>query len=344
VTAVVVAALLLGQHTSAQSLSLSLLERYLESLRVEAGIPGMSVSVLQDGDIIWERGFGRQDVEGSVSATPSTPYVIGDLSQTIGATLLLKKCVEQGTAELLHPLAWWAPQVPDSSTTIKDILTHTAPGVGFQYDVQRFAWVTGAIERCAEERPYVQVVVEELFERLVMARSVPGSAVTAFTPQEATALGPGRLEHYAGVLAQLAIPYRVDPRDSSVARTTVTPTAANAATGLVSTVRDLARFDAALDDAGVLLLPETRRLAWTRAWPQPTGLGWFVQAYNGEPIVWQFGLVRNAYSSLILKVPNRRLTVIALANSDGLSAPFALEQGDVTTSLFARLFLRLLVV
>ena len=72
----------------------------------------------------------------------------------------------------------------------------------------------------------------------------------------------------------------------------------------------------------------------------PTGLGWFLQAYNGQPIVWQFGLIDGAFSSLIVKVPNRHLTFIVLANSDGLSAPFALDAGDVTSSLFARLFLK----
>jgi hypothetical protein len=41
-------------------------------------------------------------------------------------------------------------------------------------------------------------------------------------------------------------------------------------------------------------------------------------------------------------LPNRELTLILLANSDGLSAPFALENGDVTTSLFAQTFLRLI--
>jgi hypothetical protein len=35
------------------------------------------------------------------------------------------------------------------------------------------------------------------------------------------------------------------------------------------------------------------------------------------------------------------MTFIVLANSDGLTAPFALESGDVTTSPFATLFLRL---
>jgi hypothetical protein len=43
----------------------------------------------------------------------------------------------------------------------------------------------------------------------------------------------------------------------------------------------------------------------------------------------------------MVKAPNLGLTFIVLANSDGLNAPFALESGDVTSSLFALLFLRL---
>jgi CubicO group peptidase (beta-lactamase class C family) len=120
----------------------------------------------------------------------------------------------------------------------------------------------------------------------------------------------------------------------------------NAASGLVSTVRDLARFDAALDSA-LLLREDTLAVAWSntanaeRSKVLPTGLGWFVQSYKGEPIVWHFGFIPNGYSSLILKLPSRRLTLILLANSDGLSAPFELENGDVTRSLFATVFLRL---
>ena len=339
---VLVAALLIAQHTSAQSLSLSLLERYLESLRVEAGIPGLSVSVLQNGVVVWERGFGRQDLEAAVPATPFTPYVIGDLSQTIGATLLLKTCVEERAVDLTAPVARWTPQFPDHSATLRDLLTHTAPLVGFRYDTTRFAALTRVIEGCAE-RPYAEVVVEEIFEQLGMSQSVPGHAMAAFAPRDAAALGQGRLAHYADVLSKLAVPYRIDPRTRGASRSTVPPTAADASTGIVTSVQDLARLDAALDDDGALLFAPTRNLAWTQASPLPTGLGWFVQGYNGETIVWQFGMVKDAYSSLILKVPNRRVTVILLANSDGLSAPYALERGDVTTSVFARLFLRLLV-
>jgi hypothetical protein len=72
----------------------------------------------------------------------------------------------------------------------------------------------------------------------------------------------------------------------------------------------------------------------------PFGMGWFVQYYQGEKLVWQHGYVPDAFSSLILKVPGRQLTLILLANSDGLSAQFALSEGDVTSSPFARTFLR----
>ena len=114
----------------------------------------------------------------------------------------------------------------------------------------------------------------------------------------------------------------------------------SASTGIVSTVRDLARFDGALDD-DVLLEADTRRRAWEAAGSAPTGLGWFVQRYNNERIVWHFGLSRDAYSALYIKVPGRKLTLILLANSDGLGAPYTLANGDVTVSLFAQLFLKL---
>jgi CubicO group peptidase (beta-lactamase class C family) len=124
--------------------------------------------------------------------------------------------------------------------------------------------------------------------------------------------------------------------------TTLTP-----AGGLVSTVRDFAQFDLALRK-GILLRPETLEAAWTAApgaggQPLPHGLGWFVQQYNGERVVWQFGVSPNASSSLVMTLPARRLTLVLLANSDGLVKLFPLAAGDVTISPFAKVFLRLFV-
>jgi hypothetical protein len=120
--------------------------------------------------------------------------------------------------------------------------------------------------------------------------------------------------------------------------TTVTPAA-----GLISTVQDFAQFDLALKQ-GVLLRPDTladmrRPALGAKGVALPHGLGWFVQSYNGEPIVWQYGIGANASSSLVVSVPGRGLTLVLLANSDGLVKPFALAAGNVTASPFVRLFL-----
>ena len=58
-----------------------------------------------------------------------------------------------------------------------------------------------------------------------------------------------RRARYAAVLARLATPYHVD-KTGKATRGDYGATGIDAATGLVTTVRDLARFDIALD-AGV---------------------------------------------------------------------------------------------
>jgi CubicO group peptidase (beta-lactamase class C family) len=112
----------------------------------------------------------------------------------------------------------------------------------------------------------------------------------------------------------------------------------------VSTARDLAKFDVALKQH-FLLTPETLAAAWSvpdagGQLPVPHGLGWFVQTHNGELVVWQYG-VSDVSSSFMMWLPARRLTMILLANSNGLVAPFVLEPGVVTASPFARVFLGL---
>ena len=82
-------------------------ESYLESLRAQAGIPGMSAALVQDGQIVWERGFGFQNVEARLRATPDTPYPVADISQTLAAALVLK-CVEERRLSIDDPSAGMA--------------------------------------------------------------------------------------------------------------------------------------------------------------------------------------------------------------------------------------------
>ena len=328
----------------AQSLSFSLFDRYLDSLREQAGIPAVSALISQNGVIVWERALGRQNLETASPTTLDTTYPIAGLSQTVGATLLLRKCIDQGSAALSDSVLRWDSDYPDRVTTLQALLTHTSPAGPFVYSPPRFAALTTVIEQCASA-PYLDVAAAEIFERFGMTSTVPSHALILPGDSGRAAVDAATRSRYDDAFRRLAVPYRIDSRGRAT-RSDVTPSAGDAASGIVSTARDLFRFDAALA-GGALVDPDTLRDAWTRkssgATLLPTGLGWFVQNVRDEVIVWQFGVVPNAYSSMIIKAPNRGITLILLANSDGLSAPFALENGDITASVFAQLFLQFLV-
>lgn len=343
--AVLLAVVGLGQQSSGQSLTISLFERYLESMRQQAGIPGLSAAILQNGTVAGAWGFGRRDVEANLPASADTPYYIADLSQTFGATVLLRKCVDQSYLETSDLVERWLPDFPEPATTVGHLLSHTAPsGQQFLYASPRFALLTPVIDECGDAA-YRKLLADEIFEPLGMASSVPAWALGSPTDADRQIFSPARLARYAAVLGNLARPYRVDGERTAI-RSEIPTTPASAANGLVTTVRDFALFDSALR-AGTLLGPATLQQAWTQVHingrPLPTGLGWFVQNYNGEPLVWHLGVVKDAYSSLVLKLPNRDITLILMANSDGLGSQLALDSGDITSSAFARLVLRLLV-
>ncbi len=330
-----------GQPTRAQSIGFGLFERYLDPLRVQAGIPGLAAAIVHNGRIVWDRGFGSADIERSIAVQADTPFYIADLSQTLGATLLMQR-FERGDFLLDDPIAQWTTQVPGAGVTVRHVLTHTTTGT-FRYDPDRFSALTSVIESYTKE-PYRLTVAREVLTRAAMFNSAPGHDLVQPNASVRELFDAGDLARYQNVISRMALPYRVDGRGRATrSELPARAMAIDASTGIVTTVRDLAQFDAALDH-GDLLRPDVIGYMRGGAHPgTPTGLGWFVQAYNGAHLVWHFGVAPGAYSSLILKVPSRNLTLILLANSDGLNQPFALDRGDVTASLFAKLFLSLFV-
>jgi CubicO group peptidase (beta-lactamase class C family) len=221
-------------------------------------------------------------------------------------------------------------------------ISDASRGGTFHYNPARYAALTPLADWCFNQ-PYSRTLADSIFERLGMADSVPGDALLQPGARDRQWFDTRTLDRYRAVLSRMAQPYRARGR-SPPAQGTYAPVLLDTSTGVISTVRDLARFDAALDEL-ILLDRNTLDHAWNPVWVDgvtlPTGLGWFVQSSNGQRLVWHFGAVPGAYSSLLLKVPDRRQTLILLANSDGLNAPFSLFEGDVTRSLFAKLFLRL---
>ena len=333
-------ALAVGQQSSAQDLTTSLLERYLEALREQTAIPGMSAAVVQDGRVIWRKGFGFQNIERLVRALPDTPYPVADLSQTFAATVLLRNCIDQGSLEVTDRVRRWVSEYPDEQITVGQVLRHTSPAGTYDYNPSRYESLGGVVAQCGSGK-YPVKLTGQLLDRLGMTSTVPGENIAdrSLPAPDRLLYSSARLREYEAVLARMATPYKIDSRGRP------TPTAyvlkpLTASEGIVSTVDDLALFDRSLTQ---LVDPGTLNFAWERASSLPTGLGWFVQRYNNHRLVWHFGVAKDAYSSLILKVPDKGLTFIILANSDGLSAPYSLENGDVTKSLFAQVFLKLFI-
>jgi CubicO group peptidase (beta-lactamase class C family) len=278
-------------------------------------------------------------VDGNVPASPDTPYHIGDLSQTMGAALTLRKCLEQNTLELSDRVTRWVPEYSDANATVGNLLTHTTNGGSFQYSLDRFAGLTDVVVECADI-PYRHLLFNEVLDRFGMQNSVPGLSFAGSASPGSVQFSSGLVSRFQDVMRRTALSYRLD-RGRAV-RSDVSAPALSTATGVVSTVLDLARWDAALENRA-LIDGDNLAASWTQARNQdgaiPTGLGWFVRNHKGEPLVWQFGLIRDGHSALVLKLPRRNLTFIALANSDGLAAGYNLQNGDVTASPFATLFL-----
>jgi len=332
--------------------ALARFEQALEVLRIQYKIPGLAAAVVKNQQVIWEQGFGYADLEGRIPATPDTPFRVASVTKVFSSTLLMQ-CVERGVLNLDEPIARYTRAIPEPGVTVRHVLTHTSastpPGDRFSYDGNRFLALTFVVESCTG-RPFREALARSILHPLKMWDSVPGQDLENVTPSIARSLNPevfdrATLDRYLRVLERLARPYARDSRGEPV-RSSYPNKSISASAGLVSTVRDLARFDAGID-RHLLLKPETQELAWQPAVTSkgevlPYALGWYSQIASGRRLVWHQGNWPGAFSSLYLKVPGRNVSLFLLANADTLSSAFPIGAGDVTTSPFAARFLEML--
>lgn len=150
-----------------------------------------------------------------------------------------------------------------------------------------------------------------------------------------------RQQRFDTVSRTLAKPYGLD-RAFNPTRITY-PDHFSVSAGLMSTVLDMAKYDIAIDQ-GKFLSKETQQLAFTptvstKGESLPYGLGWFTQNFQGMKMLWHYGYW-TGNSSFILKVPERNITFIIMANSDNLSRPTDLGAGDATSSPVGLAFLK----
>ena len=308
--------------------------------------PGLAIALVCHGRTSWAAGYGVADQANGQPVTPVTRFQAASVSKPVSAWGVLR-LVEQGRIGLDEPVVarlrrWRPPPSPFQADgiTVRRLLSHTAglsvhgyagqtldrplppieaslsgeAGGSFPVELldapgQRWLYSGGGysvLQLLVEEltgRPFADVMQTEILDALGMTAS---SFSWRRTPATAC------------------------PHDADGGRIPDFCFAEQAAAGLVTTAPDLARFVAAAlpgpegePPGRGLLSPAGVRLALTAApgtegrW----GLGYGVGLLpSGDRLAYHEGANRGWRAGLAL-LPDRRMGIVMLANSDAGSAP-----------------------
>jgi CubicO group peptidase (beta-lactamase class C family) len=306
-------------------------------------IPGMSAAVVKDGQLVWARGFGFADVENGVPATPETPYHLASVTKTFAAVIVMQ-LVQEGKLSLDDPVSRYGVNLPEGDRVlVRHLLSHTSegtPGQHYQYNGARYGQLSQVV-LAATGRSLQEWVYERILQPLGMENTAPSPpAACAGLP-----FAPTCERVYAALTRLYCLDVDFNPAPG------YNGDYFNAGAGLMSTVLDLAKFDAALD-ANTLVTAATKELMWTPTVSNsgqelPYGLGWFTQRYRDTRLIWHTGFSPPSTSALFLKLPEEGLTFIVLANTDLVSRNFQAGHGDgadVLSSLVALTFYKRFVL
>lgn len=301
--------------------------------RYKADAPGAAVIVVKDGQTVLRKGYGLADVETRTPMSPDMVLRIGSLTKQFTAVAIMM-LAEQGKLSVTDPLTRFFPDYPNGDRiTVEHLLTHTsgipsytgkadfmmlaastpsvsqvidsfkndplefAPGSTYRYNNSGY-FLLGAIIEKLSGKPYADFMAEQVFKPLGMQH-------TAYDGHErvkaARARGHSVKDGKAGINDALfmGLPY--------------------AAGALVSTVDDLARWNAAIQ-AGKLLKPAT----WARMFTPYTlssgekityAYGWDVGTLQGTRRIEHDGAI-NGYRSHAISLPQENVFVAVLHNAD----------------------------
>lgn len=335
--------------------NLQIFAEELKSLRKAYHIPGLAAAVLRNKTVLWSAGYGMANLEDEVRVTPDTPFWIASVTKTFLGLLFLQLDAsgEISLDDKINDVPEWDKFCSwltesgivfgkdlqcNAAITIRNILTHTVngkPGTRFFYNPVMYSRLSRYIEHVyggsvrnvkGQQNMLAQLVEERILSPAEMERTMSSQW------QRSKSL----------VFFDMAQGYGIS--EGNYVRAPRPKRNLPGGAGIVSTVGDLARYDVALD-SGILgseaildkLFTPAKALDGTSL---PYAFGWYVQDYLGERLVWHSGWDPEVgFSALYLKVPAHDLTLILLANSEGLWWGNPLDRAEVEKSAFAQAFL-----
>jgi len=183
------------------------------SLISEEKLPGLSLAVAVEGEIVWAEGFRWADIELETPVTPATLFRIGGVSKTLTAAAV-GLLTQRGRLDLDAPVQRYVPGFPEKEWPIdtRQLMAHTSgirprphlsegeilrytgcaddaerltlfadhplrfrPGTEYQYSA--YGWVlAGAVVAGAANESYLGFVQREILTPLGMESTVPDLA------------------------------------------------------------------------------------------------------------------------------------------------------------------------
>ncbi len=346
------AALRLGSPTAsrAEETIAARLDSITDELFALGMAPGLAVSVVNGGELVYSRGLGVADLDSGRPVTPETLFYIASATKPFTA-LAVALLDHEGVMELEAPITRYLPELElgpplaADEITLRDLLTMT-------HGIENGGPV---VFRTAFSGEFTRAMLLELlagygpaetgraFSYGNLGYNIAGLAVEAATGRSWKEVVDGKVLAPLGMTSTSAWRSRVDaarlamphaPSPDGFRRLPYTKDDANmhAAGGHVTTVLDLARWLEAQLNQGVVdgervfpaaVIAETHRQQAEQdkqigpfhrhGW----GLGWDLATYDGELMLHRFGSYAG-FRPHVSFLPERGLGVAVLANDEAL--------------------------
>ncbi len=335
--------------------NIRLLEAWIQSQMAYRGLPGMSVGIVYDHELIWTKGFGYADLAKKTPATPATIYRMASVTKTFTATAIMQ-LRDAGKVSLDDPVAkhlpWFTIKNPFADApaiTIRHLLTHTS---GLPREAAYPYWTDNrfpSIEQIKETLPNQEAVFppETQWKYSNLALGLVGEIVAKVSGEpydvyvRKHVLEPLGMNHSTVLFpledpTGLAIPYgRRMPDGKREIRPEMDCKGISPAANLSSSVEDLARYvafqmsDGKVDGKLILkasTLQEMHRIQWLQPdWKSGWGIGFAINRTDNRTIVGHGGAL-GGYRTQISFCPEEKIGVIVLTNADDGNPGFYVER------------------
>ena len=313
-------------------------DEFLRAQMAARHVPGLSVAVVRDGKVVLARGCGLANVELSVPATRDTVYQLASVTKQFTATAIMM-LVEEGKIGLDEKISHYLDGLPSAwgDIRVRHLLSHTSgiksyTSVPDFFKTARKDYAKEEILKLVADAPLDFSPGEKwsysntgYFLLGMLIEKVTGKAYGAFLNErifQPLGMTRTRVNDLTEIIRNRASGYTWQQeclRNGEY----VSPTQPFAAGALVSTVSDMAKWDAALYTGRLL-----KRSSFVQMWTPVKlndgkattyGFGWQIEEYRTRKRISHGGGIPG-FSTEISRFVDDHLTVIVLANSDSADA------------------------